>query len=204
MLATRAADRKRRFEAFVATIRPDILEVMDENAKRMMFEMYEDSDRAAALMGGAHLDTLLGRLLEASLVDERETSQIMSGDREPLGAFSARIKMCRALALISGPVAEDLDRLKTVRNHFAHEEAASFEDDKIRSALNGDPKAKKRPVRLPLGFQDAALRTKFTYAVTGLAGFLTMRLRSAQRPMMPAPDQNPDGSWVAGILGREE
>lgn len=109
------------------------------------------------------------------------------------------------MGLIAAGVAEDLDRIKTVRNKFAHEEAVSFDDDKVAGALNGDARANppRRAVRLPSGFEDAEPRTKFQYAIAGLAGYLEIRIRSAKRPSEVAPEQDPERSWLSGIRGQE-
>ncbi|RKI60816.1 hypothetical protein D7X55_23930 [Corallococcus sp. AB049A] len=53
----------------------------------------------------------------------------------PLGAFSARIRMCRALGLLSKEACHMLGFVRGIRNEFAHvSEDLTFETKKIRDA----------------------------------------------------------------------
>ena len=69
------------------------------------------------MLGAALLDARLESLYERRLRDSREELLSSNG---PLGAFSARIRVARALAWISEDVRYDLDQIRSIRNEFAH------------------------------------------------------------------------------------
>ena len=76
-----------------------------------------ESDRACAVLGAALLDATLESLYNRRLRCFRE--ELLSSN-SPLGAFSARIRLARALAWISEDVRYDLDQIRSIRNEFAH------------------------------------------------------------------------------------
>ncbi|MGB8435615.1 MAG: MltR family transcriptional regulator [Burkholderiales bacterium] len=76
-----------------------------------------ESDRACAVLGAALLDARLESLYERRLRHSKEELLSTNG---PLGAFSARIRVARALAGISEDVHYDLDQIRSIRNEFAH------------------------------------------------------------------------------------
>jgi hypothetical protein len=76
-----------------------------------------ESDRACAVLGAALLDARLESLYERRLRNSKEELLSSNG---PLGAFSARIRVARALVWISEDVRFDLDQIRSIRNEFAH------------------------------------------------------------------------------------
>ncbi len=76
-----------------------------------------ESDIACAVLGAALLDARLESLYNRRLRCFKEELLSSNG---PLGAFSARIKLARALAWISEDVRFDLDQIRSIRNEFAH------------------------------------------------------------------------------------
>ena len=92
----------------------------------------ETNDRAAAILGGAFLDTFLEACLTNFLVDdEKEIERLMEFDR-PLGTYSSRVSFCYGLGLIGKIVRDDLRLVGKVRNRFAHDLHASFDQEPIR------------------------------------------------------------------------
>lgn len=77
-----------------------------------------ESDRACAVLGAALLDATLERLFYRRLRAFRD--ELLSPSR-PLGPFSSRIRLARALAWISEDVYLDLEVIRSIRNEFAHE-----------------------------------------------------------------------------------
>jgi len=77
-----------------------------------------ESDRACAVLGAALLDARLESLFQRRL---RYFSDELLSPSGPLGPFSARIRLARALAWISEDVHFDLDQVRSIRNVFAHE-----------------------------------------------------------------------------------
>jgi hypothetical protein len=76
-----------------------------------------ESDRACAVLGAALLDARIESLFGRRL---REYKQELLSSNGPLGTFSARIRVARALAWISDDVRYDLDKVRSIRNEFAH------------------------------------------------------------------------------------
>lgn len=98
-----------------------------------LFNYSEKNDRAIAIVGATFLDILLEHTLRAFLVDdEKEVNKLLQPD-QPLGTFSGKITMVYCLGLIYKPVRDDLHLVRKIRNEFAHNLYASFEDEKIKS-----------------------------------------------------------------------
>ncbi len=98
-----------------------------------LFDYEEENDRAIAVVGVTFLEMLLEHSLIAFFVDdEKEVQRLLSYD-QPLGAFGSRITLCYCLGLIPKPIRDDLRLAGKIRNRFAHNLAASFEEEKIRS-----------------------------------------------------------------------
>lgn len=76
-----------------------------------------ESDRACAVLGAALLDANLESLYGRRLLNAKKELLSSNG---PLGAFSARILLARALNWISEDVRYDLDQVRAIRNEFAH------------------------------------------------------------------------------------
>jgi len=76
-----------------------------------------ESDRACAVLGAALLDARIESLYARRL---RAFGDELLKHSGPLGPFSARIYIARALAWISDDVYFDLDQIRSIRNEFAH------------------------------------------------------------------------------------
>lgn len=107
---------------------------LNEMLRRFTEEfMAETNERAAAILGGAFLDTFLEASLINFLVDDaKEVERLMAFDR-PLGTYGARVSFCYCLGLIGKIVRDDLRIVGKIRNRFAHDLHASFEQEPIRS-----------------------------------------------------------------------
>ncbi len=97
-----------------------------------LFRYDEASDRAVAIVGPAFLDTLLEHILINFLIeDENEVEKLLQCD-QPLGTYGNRIIFAYCLGLISKTIRDDLRLIGKIRNRFAHDLYASFDDEKIR------------------------------------------------------------------------
>jgi len=90
-----------------------------------------ESPRGAILVACSYLDEQLKAIIEAFLVEDTETSQLLEGFNDPLGMFSSRIAIAHSLGLISDKERDDCNTLRKIRNQFAHSHRVSFEDQKI-------------------------------------------------------------------------
>lgn len=99
-------------------------------------EFLNESDRGAALLGAAMLDTLLQQLLANYLIEDgKVVEEIFGGAMAPLHGFSAKTKMAYYLGLISRDECGNIDLIRGIRNKFAHKiHGLSFEDQGIKEA----------------------------------------------------------------------
>lgn len=95
--------------------------VLDEHIQDILHELDNQSDRGVALIAAAIVDLSLGRLMRCRLVDYKNCSEILfEKEGAPLSAFSAKIKIARAIGVV-GPYTEGhLDSIRQIRNQFAH------------------------------------------------------------------------------------
>lgn len=90
-----------------------------------------ETDRACAVLGAAHLDYLLAKAIGAHLPRGSEMSdEILFKPEAPIGTFSSRISMAYALNIINKETKEFLNTIRRIRNDFAHKiEIHSFDED---------------------------------------------------------------------------
>lgn len=102
-----------------------------------LFNHEERNDRALVIVGAAFLDTLLEHILIAFLVDDpKEVKELLRYD-QPLGTYGGRTRAAYCFGLINEIVRDDLRNVGKIRNRFAHDLYASFEDQQIRSWCAG-------------------------------------------------------------------
>jgi hypothetical protein len=89
-----------------------------------------ESDRACAVLGAALLDARLEDLIRRKLQCFHD--ELLESTR-PIGTFSARIRLARALVWINDDARFDLDIVRGIRNDFAHsfDHKLSFGDQSV-------------------------------------------------------------------------
>jgi DNA-binding MltR family transcriptional regulator len=92
----------------------------------------KESDRGAVLIAATMLEDLLGRSINSFLVPHDETERLLEGFNAPLGTFSSRILAAYSLGILSENEYRECDRIRKIRNVFAHNVHCSFEDQKVR------------------------------------------------------------------------
>ena len=98
-----------------------------------IFQHDADNDRALVIVGAAFIDVLLEHTMFAFLVnDEKEVADLLRYD-QPLGTYGGRVRATYCFGLISKIVRTDLGIVGKVRNRFAHDLYASFDDTQIAS-----------------------------------------------------------------------
>jgi DNA-binding MltR family transcriptional regulator len=85
---------------------------------------------------------LIEVVLKSYLAPGKARDDLFSGGTPPLGTFSARINVARALHLIREDEYELLHLIRRIRNEFAHNPDAAFTDDRISSWLAALPERK--------------------------------------------------------------
>lgn len=149
------------------------------------------SDRGAAILLSTNLENQLQRAIELLLfLDSNDARDLFGSERSPLGTFSSKIRIARALRLL-GPVTErNLDIIRSVRNAFAHTRMPiTFKTPAIFDACSLLVVPTQRHGRKMGGdIDDAALsgRDRFTQ-VCGVTGFnLTMLFWDCPRTLKKA------------------
>lgn len=110
-------------------------------------EMRTGNDRVCAVIGSAALDITLRFVIRESLVsydEDPDLNSLFEAKGAILADFSARIEMAHALGLISSDEKADLDRIRRIRNAFAHApKSISFQTpevaDQCMALANGAP-----------------------------------------------------------------
>ncbi len=96
-------------------------------------ELSRETDRGLPLVGAAVIDELLGRTLGAFFDVGKFSDRLLDDATAPIGTFSARIDLCRALGLIDDYEFREFSLIRKVRNAFAHaRHGLTFDDSKIK------------------------------------------------------------------------
>ena len=85
--------------------------------------MAKESDRACGVLGAALLDAKLESIFRTNL--KLYEKELLDNFSSPLSSFSARIVLARALNWINDDAYHDLNKIRSIRNEFAH----SFDHD---------------------------------------------------------------------------
>jgi DNA-binding MltR family transcriptional regulator len=89
---------------------------------RLLKELDGASPRATVIVGASAVERMLEQLLEKFLVGNKAFKEsFLSGNNAPLGTFSAKIKAAYALGLVSIKTYQDMERVRAIRNKFAHD-----------------------------------------------------------------------------------
>jgi hypothetical protein len=106
-----------------------------DDARDVHRELEAQTDRGAAIVGAALLDTKLETALRLCLVpglSQNEQKDLFEGPTAPLGTFSGRMRVAHALGLVGEQSFADLRLIGRIRNRFAHKlEVTSFTDPEI-------------------------------------------------------------------------
>jgi DNA-binding MltR family transcriptional regulator len=130
----------------------------------------KESDRGAVLVSVAMLDDILEKTILAFLLNKAETPKLLTGFNAPLGTFSARVIAAYSLGLISEREYRECERLRKVRNEFAHNVHQSFNDQKVKDICANLDFSAKGPVDAPVG-----TKGQYTTAASALILMLTNR-----------------------------
>lgn len=108
-----------------------------DDVKLILEEMASESDRSAALIGAALLDTALGTLLKQAMkVKQTQLTSRLFENRGALSDFGSRVAVGVAFGIITETMAEELDTVRSIRNVFAHSvRKLTFETAAIKSEL---------------------------------------------------------------------
>lgn len=95
-------------------------------------------ERGLVLSLAAFAEEALGELLAKFMLPSQATNQLLEGFNAPLGTFSSRIKAAYAIGLVNEAQFQDLERLRKIRNEFAHSwKPVDLTKPKISSLIEG-------------------------------------------------------------------
>lgn len=120
-----------------------------DKLNRFMSAIREQDDQAMVLLLATFLEDTLGRLLLAYFRSGKATKDLVEGFNAPLGTFGSRIKAVYAFGLVTDEQFKDMEILRKVRNHFAHNwEGVSFERNDLQSLIGqlSDYTVDNRPI----------------------------------------------------------
>jgi len=99
--------------------------------------IFQQSDRASAIVAGCVVEELLEMLLNSFLISDSKTRKNLFQGMAPLSTFSAKIHIAYYLGLINENQYHDLKIIKKVRNRFAHSvNRLTFEELDIKDRCN--------------------------------------------------------------------
>jgi hypothetical protein len=154
-------------------------------------EFQNKSDRAAAILGGAYLDSHLGRLIGSFIVEHPSSPSYLKSPHnlldvdQPLGTFGPRIRAAYALGLISLNEYHDLHLIKEVQYMFANDvEGTAFSDDGIREKCF----LLRIPREVLLPDETRIPRQLFVFATAILTQHLAWRAIQAEHDRRNVPD----------------
>lgn len=101
---------------------PDLqFEAVTDEAAAIWDRLSAETPRGCALVAGAAVDEVLGALLTAFFVNDNDLYRaLLHAPGAPIGTFSARALLCRAIGLISDDLFRDIESVRYVRNQAAH------------------------------------------------------------------------------------
>lgn len=95
--------------------------IKHEDFQGFLDEFQTESDRAAAVLGAAYLSESLRQMIATTLVDD---DKLLDGLLEPcsaLGNLWSRTQAAYSMGLISEDEYDDLNKIREIRNRFAHD-----------------------------------------------------------------------------------
>lgn len=123
------------------TFKEDIAAIKD--AVDHLKALFEESDRAAAILAVAHFDEWLKAKLIKKFVDlDENLTEKLFGPYGSLSSFEAKIDIACALKMYDEDIRVGLHTVRKIRNKFAHlSDLITFEHDKVKGLcqnLNAD------------------------------------------------------------------
>ncbi len=79
-----------------------------------------ETDRGAALVGAAMIESRLERILKSHFIDSCSFDDLFVSPNSPISTFSSKTKICHALGLITEKEKREINYIRKIRNEFAH------------------------------------------------------------------------------------
>ena len=142
-----------------------------------------ESDRGCVLIAGSVAENALETIIRTHIVPlSRAKEEELFAGEGVFSSFSAKIKTAFAFGLIDGELRDQFDRLREIRNAFAHSKVAiDFNTPEIRRACVGLLKSKD-----PAKIEPRALYANAAYLLMH-AGTLALQRARSKRKRRPRP-----------------
>ncbi|NRB20840.1 MAG: hypothetical protein HRU33_25730 [Rhodobacteraceae bacterium] len=98
-------------------------------------KLEDESDLGVVLSAGAFFESKLGKCLQYYFAAHKVSEKMLSS-RGPLGTFVARLDCAFCLRIITPEEHSSLSKMAKIRNRFAHNIHASFEDPSIKDQVS--------------------------------------------------------------------
>ena len=80
-----------------------------------------DSDRAAAILSASYVEQCLREFIQLFMVEEpQKAADILLNTRNSVSSFATQIDFARTCGWITEDIRKDLDKIRLIRNEFAH------------------------------------------------------------------------------------
>ena len=157
-----------------------------KNAWRdIVTEFYNKSDRAAAILGAAFLETHLGQLIQGFFVETCDDDCSILSTERPLGTLVARLRGAYCMGLISNTEYHDLKLIMEIQQIFAQQvHGAAFTDDGIRERCF----QLRIPREVLLPGETRSPRQLFVFATAILTQQLSWRAEQASKKRCQGPE----------------
>lgn len=92
-----------------------------ETVEQLLLNLHRQEDRAAAIVGASLVESALQERLVRSFDSVAEGLEPkLFEDRGPLSDFNSKILVAQAFAVVPDRLADDMQRIRKIRNCFAH------------------------------------------------------------------------------------
>jgi hypothetical protein len=142
-----------------------------------------ESDRGAALIAGSLAENALEGIIQAHMrhLNKERLDQIFATEGV-LSSFSAKIKVSYAFNLIDEEIRDEFDRIREIRNTFAHSKLAiDFNTPQVKRACLGLLRSKDEAKISPRPLYSNAVT--FLVCASGLVLYAKNETHKAPRPI---------------------
>ena len=93
----------------------------DDEVKSIIASLHKESDRTVAIVGASLIESALEAILIRSFTARsKDLLDRIFQNRGPLSDFNSKILVAQAFGVISTPTAGEMQRIRHIRNVFAH------------------------------------------------------------------------------------
>jgi len=91
-----------------------------DEIKSLIAEMFDQSDRATAIVAATIIDELLGRCLLGFMREDKQAKELLLNVYKPLSSLKAKTDLAYMLGLLTDDERSDIEIIRKIRNDFAH------------------------------------------------------------------------------------